>query len=216
MTPLNESTHTMSHTNYTHITIILDRSGSMESIRDATIAGFNAFLHAQRTVPGKATLTLVQFDSLDSYEVVHRFRSSQEVPDLTHDTFVPRHGTPLLDALGRGINDLEQGLNALAEADKPERVITAIITDGAENASREFTKTMIVDRIAEKRNDGWQFVFLRADLSAIHEARDLGVDRNSTFAFEKDEAGTTEAWTTLSRTTADLRRRRSKRELPSS
>ena len=160
----------MSNQNHTHITVILDRSGSMESIRDATIAGFNAFLEAQRSVPGKATLSLVQFDSQDAYEVVHRFRSIQEVPDLTRDTFVPRDGTPLLDALGRGINDLEQRLSALADVDRPARAIIAIITDGAENASREFTKAMIVDRIAAKRKDGWQFVFLSADLEAINEA----------------------------------------------
>ena len=202
----------MSNQNHTHITVILDRSGSMESIRDATIAGFNAFLEAQRSVPGKATLSLVQFDSQDAYEVVHRFRSIQEVQDLTRDTFVPRDGTPLLDALGRGINDLEQRLSALADVDRPARAIIAIITDGAENASREFTKAMIVDRIAAKRKDGWQFVFLSADLEAINEAVDLGVDRNTAFGFSKDEVGTAEGWSTLSQTTADLRRPRTRRE----
>ena len=58
---------------YTHISVILDRSGSMESIRDDTIGGFNAFLESQKSEPGTATLTLVQFDNHDPYEVIHQF-----------------------------------------------------------------------------------------------------------------------------------------------
>ncbi len=61
------------HDSYTHITVILDRTGSMQSIRDDVIGGFNAFLQEQQALPGKATLTLVQFDSQDPYEVLCRF-----------------------------------------------------------------------------------------------------------------------------------------------
>src|ERR1035438_2609360 len=100
---------------YTHITVILDRTGSMESIRDDTIGGFNTFLEQQKAEPGMATLTLVQFDTQDPYEVIHRFKRIQEVPALTRETFVPRASTPLLDALGRGINDLEAGIGQLKE-----------------------------------------------------------------------------------------------------
>src|ERR1043165_4100560 len=95
---------------YTHLAVILDRTGSMESIRDDTIGGFNAFLNAQKDAPGQATLTLAQFDSQDPYEIVHHFKPLGEVPELTRETFVPRASTPLLDAIGRGINDLEKSL----------------------------------------------------------------------------------------------------------
>ena len=125
---------------YTHIVVILDRTGSMDSIRDDTIGGFNAFLSQQKAEPSFATLTLVQFDSQDSYEIVHRFKALDKVPDLTRETFVPRASTPLLDAIGRGINDLESSLANLAEDHRPSRVVMVIITDGAENASREFNK----------------------------------------------------------------------------
>src|SRR5919112_968795 len=108
---------------YTHISVILDRTGSMESIRDDTIGGFNAFLKAQKTEPGEATLTLVQFDSQDPYEIVHRFRPLPEIPELTRETFVPRASTPLLDAMGRGINDLEKSLLELTENKRPSRVV---------------------------------------------------------------------------------------------
>lgn len=75
---------------YTHITVILDRTGSMESIRDDTIGGFNVFLGRQKVEPGTATLTLVQFDSQDPYEVIYRFRPIDEIPELTRETYVPR------------------------------------------------------------------------------------------------------------------------------
>ena len=106
---------------YTHISVILDRTGSMESIRDDTIGGFNAFLGEQKAQKGKATLTLVQFDSQDPYEVVHRFKPIKEVPELTRETYVPRATTPLLDALGRGINDLEKSLADMAKKDRPRK-----------------------------------------------------------------------------------------------
>ncbi|MFH1930731.1 MAG: hypothetical protein ABIN18_03960 [Pseudomonadota bacterium] len=73
--------------NYAHISVILDRTGSMESIRDDTIGGFNAFLGEQKKQKGKATLTLVQFDSQDPYEVVHRFKAIKEVPVLTRESY---------------------------------------------------------------------------------------------------------------------------------
>ena len=95
---------------YTHITVILDRSGSMEAIRNDTIGGFNSFLAAQKAETGFATLTLVQFDTQNAYEVIQDFRNIKEVPELTRTTFVPRAGTPLYDAMGKGINDLEHKL----------------------------------------------------------------------------------------------------------
>ena len=76
---------------YTHLAVILDRTGSMESIRDDTIGGFNAFLEEQQQQPGYATLTLVQFDTQDPYEVIHRLRPINEIPKLTRATYVPRH-----------------------------------------------------------------------------------------------------------------------------
>jgi Mg-chelatase subunit ChlD len=112
----------------------------MESIRDDTIGGFNAFLGEQKVESGTATLTLVQFDSQDPYEVIHRFKKIEEIPELTRETYVPRATTPLLDALGRGINDLEESLSKLEEADRPSKIIMAVVTDGQENASVEFTK----------------------------------------------------------------------------
>jgi hypothetical protein len=106
---------------YTHISVILDRTGSMGSIRDDTIGGYNAYLEKQQDEPGEATLTLVQFDTQDPYEVIHHFLPIKDVPNLTRQTYVPRGSTPLLDAIGRGINDLEQSLATLPDGGRPAR-----------------------------------------------------------------------------------------------
>jgi hypothetical protein len=108
---------------YTHLAVILDRTGSMESIRDDTIGGFNVFLNEQKQQPSKATLTLVQFDSQDPYEVIHQVKPIKEVPELTKETYVPRATTPLLDAIGRGINDLEKCLADMKEDNRPSKVV---------------------------------------------------------------------------------------------
>jgi hypothetical protein len=192
--------------NYTHISVILDRTGSMESIRDDTIGGFNAFVNAQKAEPGLASLTLVQFDSQDPYEIVHRFKPLVEVPELTRETFVPRATTPLLDAIGRGVNDLEKSLADMAEEERPSRVVMVIITDGQENASREFRKDQIEKMIKEKKEKAdWQFVFLSADLAAIGDALAAGMPAASVMAHDKDSHGVGAAWASLSRSVAGYR-----------
>ena len=192
---------------YTHITVILDRTGSMESIRDDTIGGFNAFLREQQSQPGKATLTLVQFDSQDPFEVIHDWKPIKEVTELTRSIYVPRATTPLLDAMGRGINDLEKRITDMPEMEKPSRTIMAIITDGQENASREFRKDQVEKMIRDKQdNHNWQFVFLSADLAAIGDALQSGIRADSTMAFDKTSSGPRFAFRSISARIADYRK----------
>jgi len=198
-------------TDYTHIAVILDRTGSMESIREDTIGGFNAFVNQQKAEPGTATLTLVQFDSQDPYEVIHKFKALEAVPALTRETFVPRASTPLLDAMGRGINDLEKSLTEMKDEEKPSRVVMVIITDGQENASREFRKDQVAKMIKEKQeHSAWKFVFLSADLAAIGDALASGIHANSTISFSRSAQGTSAAWASASARVADYRADRSK------
>ncbi len=179
---------------YTHIAVILDRTGSMESIRDDVIGGFNAFVREQKEQPGKATLTLVQFDSQDPYEVIHRFARIHDVPELTRKTYVPRATTPLLDALGRGIIDLDRSLAKLGTTRRPGKVVFVVITDGQENASREFRKDQIVKMIRDRsEKNEWEFVFLSADLAAIEDAVEYGVRRDAAMHFDKTGAATVNA-----------------------
>lgn len=174
---------------YTHVTVILDRSGSMESVRDDTVGGINTFLEQQKAGPGEATLTLVQFDTGDPYEVIHRFRPIGEVPPLTTETYVPRGGTPLLDALGRGINDIDSAVAGLGKGQAPEKVVVAVVTDGQENSSREFGKEQVREMVRRKTGEGWRFIFLSADLDAIDDAVSLGFRRSSTASFDMSGEG---------------------------
>jgi len=207
---------------YTHITMILDRTGSMDKVRDDTIGGFNAFLEDQqklgteegpvlleeeRDIANNCTMTLVQFDSTDPYEVLHDFAPIGDIPKLTRDTFVPRASTPLLDTIGRGINDLEAKIGGMSEEEKPERVVFVILTDGEENCSREFTdRGQIFKMIKERQeNDNWQFVFLGADQDAISEAHALGIPKLSTMTYSKSQAGTQCAFAALDDSMAKLR-----------
>jgi Mg-chelatase subunit ChlD len=196
---------------YTHITIILDRTGSMESIRDDAIGGFNSFLREQKALPGEATLTLVQFDSQDPYEVLQDFRSIADVPELTAATYVPRASTPLLDALGRGINDLAAKIANLPKDQRPEHTVFVVLTDGCENASLEFNRAQIVKMIRDcQEKAGWHFTFLSADLDAINDAAAYGIPLAAMLQFDKSGPGMHTAYRTTSARIRDLRSGRAK------
>lgn len=185
--------------NLTHITVILDRSGSMQAIKSDIIGGFNTFLKKQKEVPTKSTFTLIQFDTVNHYEIVHNFKPISEIPELTDKTFVPRGGTPLLDCLGRGINDLSEQISKLPEDKKPDRIFFVVITDGHENSSTEFYKEDIVKLIDKKKSeDRWEFLFLSADLQAISDARHFGINQTNIFVFRKDKKEVNKMWENLS------------------
>lgn len=125
---------------------------------------------------------------------------------------MPRASTPLLDAIGRGINDLESSLSKLGEADRPARVLMVVVTDGQENASREFRKEQIEKMIKEKtEKDGWQFVFLSADLAAIKDAHDFGFAPSASLLYEKSGLGSKRAWRSLALRLSDYRSARLRR-----
>ena len=189
----------------THISVILDRTGSMDSIRDDTIGGFNAFLADQRAVQAPTTFTLVQFDSEAPFEVLHAFAPIAAVQPLTRDTYVPRGRTPLYDAIGRGITSLDERLAALAPADRPVRIVFVIVTDGQENASSDFTIREVRRLIDDRRRDGWQFVFLSADEAAIKDGADIAIHRDYSMGVAKGSAGSRDMWEALSRKSACYR-----------
>ncbi len=189
---------------YTHIHVLLDRTGSMQAIRDDTIGGFNTFLDEQKAVPGEATFSLVQFDSQNPYESIHNFSPINDVPALTRETFVPRAMTPLLDAIGRTIIDVYSRIILLENP--PERVVIVVITDGQENASREFRKDQIAKMIKDRQDaDDWQFVFLSADLDSIGDAMSYGFAAGATMAFDSNQAGVKNVYASVSRSVGGYR-----------
>jgi hypothetical protein len=189
---------------FTRLALVLDRSGSMASIDEATVAGVNKFIEEQKRVPGTATLKLVQFD--DVYEEV--FDSPiAEAPELTlsktpregQKTYEPRGSTALLDAIGRTVTELGAALAALPEDERPSKVIVVIMTDGLENASQVFSKDKVSAMITEQRDIyKWDFVYLGANQDAIATAAMMGIDAASSITYKPNRAATANAVNAMS------------------
>ena len=189
-----------------HIVILIDRSGSMESIASDVIGGYNQFLRTQQADGSDARVTFVQFDSHDPQEVVVAGAPISEVVPLSAATFVPRGGTPLLDATGRLISRIAANQAERRAVGLPEEDILFVsITDGGENESREFTLDRIRQLIAEKSAAGWNFAFLSAALDAYADARGMGVHAGATQAFAPDARGVGLAFDSLAQKTVDWR-----------
>lgn len=157
---------------------VLDRSGSMVSMWDEAIEGFNKFLASQRTSPVPTRLSLVQFNNMVA--PVYASIPAQEALELNRETYYPGGSTALYDALGLTIDMTNLRLKALPENEQPDTVIFGILTDGQENASREFTRKQVMDKIDHyTQNEGWEFVFLAVGPDAFQGSQDLGFQQSS-------------------------------------
>jgi hypothetical protein len=178
------------------IMVVLDRSGSMASVREATIDGFNQFLADQAKLPG-CRFSLTQFDS-DGIDDVHVDRPAADVRPLDGGSYQPRAATPLYDAVGRSIKMLD--------ARQPKgKVIFCIITDGYENASHEYTQKAVLDLVTAKRAEGWEFVFMGANIDAYAAGGALGVPGTSTYGYASTGASTQAAFSNVSHSTTMFR-----------
>jgi uncharacterized protein YegL len=179
----------MARKGLTEIVMVIDRSGSMASIKDDAIGGLNTFIEAQQKVKGEANLTAVLFD--DEYILYHDAVDIKKVELFNEETYVPRSMTALLDAIGKTANDVGERLRKTNEKDRPEKVLFVILTDGFENASREFTKPQIVEMIDHQREKyNWEFAFLAANQDAIQEGGGYGISKGSCLTFTHNAAGT--------------------------
>jgi uncharacterized protein YegL len=191
---------------HVHLYVLLDRSGSMASMAEQVVAGFNKLLADQQADGHDARMTLVQFDSHDPREVVANAVPIAEVVPLTHDTFAPRGGTPLLDATGRLIGKASgRAVDLAAAGSLAEQVLFVTITDGEENQSCEFSRRQIIDLVQAKQEVGWTFVFLGAGLDAYAEAGGMGYGAGSVQAWAPDGTGAALAFDSLSAKTRDFR-----------
>lgn len=174
----------------TLIAVVLDRSGSMHSVAADTIGGFNAFIAAQKALPGAAVLTLAQFNT--SYELTHDAVPIDLVPDLTAATYQPGGGTALYDAIGRTILATRARVAAMPEDKRPAKTLFVIMTDGQENQSSEFTsKDKIHALVTEQREKhASEFLFIGADINAMSEGVSLGVSCSNAVQYEATPAGT--------------------------
>lgn len=183
--------------NYTAVCLLADRSGSMWQIRDDAEGAINAFITSQRekTEPGqRRTLRLVQFDH--RIEVVHESTSFADVPDYK---LVPEGRTALLDAMGMQITAFGAELAALPEDKRPGHVVFAVMTDGMENASREYVSWSAIKEMVERqRNEwAWNVVYLGANQDAVQVGGQLGVHANSAITYRASAGGTRSAAASL-------------------
>lgn len=170
------------------IVVLLDRSGSMETIRDDMVQGYGAFMREQAKAPGKSRVTLVQFDSQGT-ETVYESADPAKVGPLE---LVPRGGTPLLDAMGKTINDTGARLGSREK--KPDGVIFIVITDGEENQSRTFTKPQVRALVESRTAAGWVFSYIGANVDAFKEGGGLGIQFAGLSNYIPDSAGVQHAF----------------------
>lgn len=165
---------------YTDITVLLDRSGSMQSIKPAMESAFNEFIQGHKVNP-TTKVTLIQFDDGNDQDVVF-----QSVPVGAVEKLIlhPRGGTPLVDAFVKTIDRTGDRLRGMAESDRPDQVLLVVITDGQENASRLYKRSDVASRVTKQSTQfNWQFVYLGANQDAIREAQSYGIGQQHAITY---------------------------------
>jgi Mg-chelatase subunit ChlD len=197
----------------THIYKLVDRSGSMESIAGDVIGGFNHFLREQQANGDDARITVIQFDSQNPAEVIAAGIPIREMTEMTSQTFIPRGGTPLLDATGSIISRARAEAVARKAANLPEEdIIIVTITDGEENQSVEYSLQQVRDLIGVCESAGWVFVYLSAALDAYGDAQRMGVHSGATQQFSHSADGSRRGFDSLSRNMVNLREKKRRGE----
>lgn len=177
---------TVTDPDYTAIMLVLDRSGSMASIQSATEEAINGFVEEQKKLPGRATIAIAQFDNV--YEVVNASIPPEQVPRYV---LRPRNSTALLDAIGKSIHDFGAELAAKPETERPGTVILAIMTDGYENSSREFSYADIEKLVTRQQDEwNWTILYLGANQDAIATGAQMGMRMNTSMSYAATGAGT--------------------------
>ena len=190
--------------NLTEIVFILDRSGSMAGLEGDTIGGFNGMIEKQRQEEGEAYVSTVLFDNHS--EVIHDRLSLNRVPRLTGKEYYVRGCTALLDAVGGAIRHIANVHKYAREEDRPEKTLFVITTDGMENASRQYTYEKVRSMIEkQKREHGWEFLFLGANIDAAREAARFGIHPDRAVDYRADRRGPRVIYETVSDTVRDFR-----------
>ena len=186
----------------TEIICVIDRSGSMETIIDDAVGGFNSFLADQRALPDEAYLTLMRFDT--EYEVVFESVPIKEMKDITRETIKPRGSTALWDAIGM---TLESAQNRLRHVTPERKVLIVIVTDGQDNASHTYADLRVKELVAEAKKDAWEFLFLGANMYAFAIGKGIGLGVADTVQYDASARGIQTAYQIASSTASDLRSR---------
>jgi uncharacterized protein YegL len=165
----------------TELVIIIDKSGSMHGLEKDVVGGFNALIEEQ-SKEGAVKVTTVFFN--DKVNFIHEGVDIKEIKPLDGRNYQPCGCTALLDAIGDAICLIKAKHSKLKEDELPEHTIFSIMTDGLENASREYSYKRIKDMIELQKKCGWDFMFQAANIDTEYEADRLGIDRDMAMSFE--------------------------------
>ena len=174
--------------NITEIVFILDRSGSMGGLEEDTIGGFNSMIKKQKKEDGKCYVTTVLFDSV--VETIHDRVDLEKIGEMTDKDYFVRGSTALLDAIGKTVKHIGNIHKYAREEDVPAHTIFVITTDGMENSSREYSSDKVKKMIEKKKEKGWEFIFLGANIDAVETARSFGIAKENAVNYHSDAKGT--------------------------
>lgn len=189
--------------NVTELVFILDRSGSMSGLESDTIGGFNSLLTKQKKEEGKAYITTVLFD--DQLDTIHDRMDIKEVQTITEKEYYVRGCTALLDAVGTTIEHISNIHKYIRKEDVPNKTVFIITTDGMENASRKYSYQDVKKLIEQKKEFGWEFLFLGANIDAVGTAKKFGIQEDRAVNFHNDSKGVSLNYQTLNKAIHSLR-----------
>lgn len=188
----------------TEVIFILDRSGSMAGLESDTIGGFNSMIEKQKKEEGETIISTVLFDN--EVEVLHDRVDLKKLNSITDKEYYVRGCTALLDAIGGSIHHISVVHKYAREEDRPEKTLFVIITDGLENSSRKYSYKKVKKMVEhQKRELGWGFLFLGANIDAIEVAGQFGIHKDHAVNFECDSAGIALQYDVISNVVGELR-----------
>ena len=172
----------------TELVFILDRSGSMAGLESDTIGGFNAMIEKQKKTEGQCWVSTVLFS--DRSHVVHDRLPLEKVPPMTDEEYFVGGCTALLDAIGDAVKHIANIHKYARPEDVPAHTMFVITTDGMENASRRYGSDEVKKLIEGKKQEGWEFLFLGANIDAVETAKKFGIREDRAVNYHADRAGT--------------------------
>ncbi|NBJ16961.1 MAG: VWA domain-containing protein [Dehalobacter sp. 4CP] len=188
----------------TELVFILDKSGSMGGLESDTIGGYNSMLEKQKSVDGECHITTVLFDN--NYELLHDRIDIKAVSSITKKEYAVGGSTALLDAIGRTIHKIGNAQKHTADDYRAEKVMFIIITDGEENSSREYSADKVKAQIErQKKNYGWEFIFLGANIDAVETAGRFGIPADRAQNYHADKEGVELNFRVMSEAVASFR-----------
>ena len=190
--------------NITEMVFILDKSGSMAGLESDTIGGFNGMIAKQKGEEGVAYVTTVLFSNRSV--TIHDRVPVENVPELTRNEYSVGGCTALIDAIGQTVEHIETIHRYARPEDVPANTVFVITTDGLENASTKYTAKDVKKLVSKKREEGWEFIFLGANIDAVETARTYGIDESRAMNYKCDAAGTAVNFRALGKALNSIRR----------